>query len=187
MRQLNSNKMRLVVVRIAVACVLTGGNAKADLVISEPVFIEGPINSPGTHNTQGHSLLHDGLKLYYTAKHGDIRGIWVSERESTDAPWGEPVYQLDVWGQNPAISSDELQLYFIQGSNGVFTSMRSIRASTDEDWGPPTEFNELGYDAWGLDFSPDGLTVYFDSMRSGGYGGVDLWMATRETPNAPWD
>jgi YD repeat-containing protein len=188
MTWLEPSRVKVAVVSLVVGVLVAGGSTRADFVIGEPVFIEGPINSPGTHNTQGHSLLHDGLKLYYTANHGGIgSGMWVSERESTDAPWGEPVYLLHAWGLCPAISPDELELYFYQKIDNVFHSMRSIRASMDEDWGPPTEFNELGYDAWGLDFSPDGLTVYFDSMRSGGYGGTDIWMATRETISSPWD
>ena len=34
--------------------------------------------------------------------------------------------------------------------------------------------------------SADGLTLYFGSIRSGGHGGYDLWMATRPTVNDPW-
>jgi len=40
--------------------------------------------------------------------------------------------------------------------------MWAMRASKDMDWGTAMEFSELG-DVWDLDFSPDGLTVYFTS------------------------
>jgi len=36
------------------------------------------------------------------------------------------------------------------------------------------------------DFSHDGLELYFSSARPGGYGGNDIWVARRETPDSPW-
>jgi Tol biopolymer transport system component len=40
------------------------------------------------------------------------------------------------------------------------------------------------------DFAPtssaDGLSLYFDSSRSGGYGDKDLWVTTRPTTEDPW-
>ena len=40
------------------------------------------------------------------------------------------------------------------------------------------------------DFRPnlrrDGLEVFFDSNRSGGIGGLDLWMSTRASTSDPW-
>jgi len=44
----------------------------------------------------------------------------------------------------------------------------------------------LGYDPQGCCFSGDGLELYFSSMRPGGYGHFDIWVATRETVDAPW-
>ena len=35
--------------------------------------------------------------------------------------------------------------------------------------------------------SPDGLTLYFDSDRPGGYGQYDIWMTTRPTKEDNWD
>lgn len=179
----------------ALACiVLTNAYvAKADFTFGEPTFMDQAINSPNTTNTQGLSLLHDGLKLYFTASRElddpDARFIWVSERESADAPWGEAVclgpYHNTPFAFYPAISPDDLELYFIYGPSKPWGLMRSTRASKDESWGSATPFTELG-DAWCLDFSPDSLTVYFDSMRSGGYGGSDIWMASRETVDVPW-
>lgn len=32
----------------------------------------------------------------------------------------------------------------------------------------------------------DGLSLYFQSARSGGYGDKDLWLATRPTTNDAW-
>jgi len=38
----------------------------------------------------------------------------------------------------------------------------------------------------GLSIASDGLSIYFDSNRSGGYGGADLWVATRATTDEDW-
>lgn len=35
--------------------------------------------------------------------------------------------------------------------------------------------------------SSDGLTLYFNSNRPGGYGGFDIWMTTRPTRGAAWE
>ena len=48
--------------------------------------------------------------------------------------------------------------------------------------------NPLGDDAVTLDFdfAPDGLSVYFMSNRSGGYGRRDIWVSTRATIQDDW-
>jgi len=35
--------------------------------------------------------------------------------------------------------------------------------------------------------SADGLTLYFASDRRGGFGGTDLWVSHRATPESPWE
>ena len=34
--------------------------------------------------------------------------------------------------------------------------------------------------------SADGLSLFFTSTRSGGVGGMDIWVTTRETTDDPW-
>jgi len=189
MKWFNGYKMRLVLIGFVAAIVLGGGSASADFTISEATCVDEIINS-GT-NMQECSFLHDGLKLYFSYNlpggYGN-RDIWVSTREAQDAPWEEPVnLGSNVNGPSaetyPSISPDELEIYFQYGNGPGL--MRSTRASKDDPWGPATTYTDLG-NAYDLDFAPDGLTVYFDSDRSGGYGGADIWMATRETVDTPW-
>jgi len=187
MKWFDGYRIRLVVVGIVAATMLGGGSAKADFTFGEVTCVDELINC-GT-NVQGCSFLHDGLKLYFTNNLSGSQGIWVTSRETQDAPWGEPVDlgpNVNSGGKSyPAITPDELELYFHPKWNST-ALMRSTRASKDEPWGPATTYTDLG-DARYLDFAPDGLTVYFSSNRSGGYGGVDIWMATRTTVDAPWD
>jgi len=55
---------------------------------------------------------------------------------------------------------------------GPSTNLGSVVNSSDEDWGPS--------------LSSDGLALYFHSARTGGYGGYDIWVTTRETNNSEW-
>ena len=40
---------------------------------------------------------------------------------------------------------------------------------------------------WGGSISADGLSLYFDSQRPGGFGQDDLWVATRASVSDPWE
>jgi hypothetical protein len=91
------------------------------------------------------SISADGLALYFTS--GPGRGgygnydLWVTMRETTDDPWGEPVnlgppvnssdYDLD-----PGISSDGRMLFFTRGYGvGQTEIWVTRRATTDDPWG----------------------------------------------------
>ena len=194
---LNSNRIRLVVVGIvAVMVVGSGDSVKADFVVCDPRPVDEAINSPGARHPDGCSFLHDGLKLYFTSgrdpNNTNSRELWVSERESPDAPWGEAVKlgpnvnQPTANEGSPAISPDDLELYFRQYryGGGGYHWMRSTRASKDDPWGPVTDFTAFG--DGGLDFASDGLSVYFSDSRAGGYGDRDIWVATRATTDDEW-
>jgi len=196
MNCLNVKKMRLLVLGFIFDILASSGQlAIADFVICDPKPIDEAVNSQGAVHPSGCNFLPDGLKLYFGQGRGpdnsNDRDLWVAERESPDAPWGEAVNlgsNINIPGgkaSDPAISPDDLELYFTHRYNQVNRLMRSTRASKDESWGPAAEFTGLG-DAWSLDFASDGLSVYFDSRRSGGHGGKDIWVATRATTEDDW-
>jgi len=63
------------------------------------------------------------------------------------------------------------------------------RANADFTFGEPTNLGpkvNSTAEEWDPSISGDGLTLYFSSRRSGGYGDYDLWMATRQTVNDDW-
>jgi len=85
----------------------------------------------------------------------------------------------------PAISKDELSLYFTTGGlpgYGGYDIYVCQRASVDDPWGPPqnlgpninTSSNESG-----PGFSPDGHLMYFASDKPGGSGGTDIYVSRR--------
>lgn len=86
----------------------------------------------------------------------------------------------------PALSKDGLALYFTSdrpGSLGGNDMWVSQRASLEDPWGEPvnlgptvnTAFNE-GVPS----FSRDDHFMYFNSVRPGGFGSNDIWIAWRE-------
>jgi serine/threonine protein kinase/Tol biopolymer transport system component/tetratricopeptide (TPR) repeat protein len=111
--------------------------------------------------------------------------------------FGEPV-NLKSPALDPAyealscFSFDQLEMYVAGIQPGGFggpDNWVSRRATTDSQWGPlvnlgPT-INTSGDDSF-ASISPDGLTLYWDSDRPGGYGHYDIYMATRRTKNDPW-
>jgi hypothetical protein len=91
-------------------------------------------------------------------------------------------------------SSDGLEMYVESESirpggylDGDLWVLR--RASAEQDWGAPENLgpaiNSTNIEANAC-MSKDGLRLYFMSDRPGGYGGWDLYMATRATKDKPW-
>jgi hypothetical protein len=90
------------------------------------------------------------------------------------------------------ISSDGLEMYICSpraGGYGGLDYWVLSRASKEDDWGSPvnlgTAVNSSKDDIMGS-ISEDGLTFYFSSNRSGGYGDFDVYMATRTTKSSSW-
>jgi hypothetical protein len=111
-----------------------------------------------------------------------------------DFTFGEPVKFGSAMLQNgddiDCFSSDGLEMFinrYLSAENIDLYVLK--RASVDDDWGPPVSLgpavNTPQLD-WIASISTDGLTLYFQSNRPGGYGATDLYMTTRATGNDPW-
>lgn len=202
MKFLNGYRMKMVLVGFMVAIVLVSGNAKAEIIMSEPINV-GPVINDAT-DMQECDFSHDGLELYFSAYDrpgGYGRGdIWVAKRDTLNSPWQEPVNL----GPNvnsadseiePSISGDGLELYL--GSWDDYILRVCKRPSKDAPWsspakiGPPVGSLEANRqvrsdDVWASDISADGLSLYFTSTRVGGYGSSDIWVAMRATIDDDW-
>ncbi|MCL5278497.1 MAG: protein kinase, partial [Planctomycetes bacterium] len=88
-----------------------------------------------------------------------------------------------------SFSSDGLEM-FGWGGPGGFDLWVLKRASPQDDWGPPENLgpvvNSASFEA-DSSISADGLELYFVSGRSGGYGGIDIYVTRRATRTSPWD
>jgi hypothetical protein len=171
---------------------------------AKPVNLGPVVNSP--YNDNHPAISKDGLSLYITSsppppppgfRPGGRGGadIWVSQRASIDAPWGEPVDlgpNINSGGNDgaPSLSTDGHRLYFHstgRGGYGAADLFVSRRQDTRDDFGwEPAE--NLGRDV-NSPFADNGPTIfeddatgittlYFNSPRPGGLGGVDIYAST---------
>ena len=89
----------------------------------------------------------------------------------------------------PCISADGLSLYFYEFLKGFGngTLRMATRETIEEPWGQAASLeSQLSGGGTAPCISADGLSLYFDSDRPGGSGGVDIWVATRTTVSDPW-
>ena len=138
----------------------------------------------------------DGLSLYFIAGQGrggsGQRDIWVSQRASTDDPWGPPqnlgpTVNSAAQENTPTLSHDGHRLYFASnrpGGLGGFDLYASRRRDKRDDfgWEAPvnlgngvnTSANEAD-PAFHEDEATGGVTLYFASNRPGGAGLEDVY------------
>ncbi len=166
--------------------------ANADFTFGTPTNLGPPIWSG--YDPQGCCFSPDGLELYFSSTRPGGYGswdIWVASRETVDAPWGELInLGANVNSQageiEPAISPDGLELYFTLYADYVIRvcsrPSKGAPWSNPEPLGPPVG----AYDAYCPEVSADGLSLYFGSRRTGGYGDADIWVSNRATTSAPW-
>jgi hypothetical protein len=195
-------------IRLTVALIVVGCSSglRADYAIGTPKNLGSTINSSAGDITPTASA--DGLSLYFSSERSEGFGgrgdIWLASRITLDSEWRPAVNLGSVVNSSaceasPSISQDELSLYFCDGIWGLGSSRRpggqgsadlwvTTRASKDEDWGPPVNLgqriNSSFYDGEPA-ISSDGLSLYFDSSRSGS-GNLDIYEATRITKDDPW-
>jgi hypothetical protein len=225
---------------------------------SEPINVGPPLNTQ--YNDMYAILTANGLTVYFTSdRPGGLGGndLWVSRRESTDAPWGEPenltILNSQYDDSLPMLSTSENIMYFHSdrpgGGCGAGDLWWSQKKPNSEEWTAPVNMgcivntlatetapsfyanDDLGVStiyfgsnrAGSLDFdiyettttdqdlesavwspgvlvpelsSPgrdtrtsvrrDGREIFITSNRTGGVGGLDIWVATREDSSDPW-
>jgi hypothetical protein len=92
----------------------------------------------------------------------------------------------------PSISADGRTLYFTynrSGGVGDYDIYMTTRATRDAAWGPAVNLgphinsSTTDGEPW---ISPDGLELYFESYRAGGYGDADIYFAKRLKTSDPW-
>jgi len=129
-----------------------------------------------------------------------IMAIGAAGTASADYVFGEPVnmgerINTPYTDASPSISQNGLELYFFStrppstGWNDYDLYMVK-RASLDDDWGEPVRLPAPLNADGASDLCPfltqDGLALYFESNRPGGYGGLDLLVARRATLDSHW-
>jgi Tol biopolymer transport system component len=88
----------------------------------------------------------------------------------------------EMWG--PALSADRLTLYFAENDGNDERIMQATRSDLGPNFSPAVEVPNVQSTAYdGTPFvSADGLELYLFSLRPGGVGNRDLWIARRTSP-----
>jgi len=156
--------------------------------------------SAGTEvNSQVHAahptVSLDGLTLLYDDDDGS--GLYQSTRLQRDQPFGgvtsigdllpgQPAYQ-------PSLSADGLTLFFTAWDTDNLQNdiYQATRPTMNDPWGNVimlgSAINVPGYNDAMPSISLDGLRLFFNSNRPGGFGQFDLYVATRPSTEAPWE
>jgi len=121
---------------------------------------------------------------YLVTVHGIASGNWSSPVNVTELNTSSD----DFMG---SVSHNGLTLYLHSnrsGGAGGTDIWKSTRSEINATWETPVIVSELSTTAWDGDpfLSDDGLTLWFASDRSGGYGYHDIWVSTRTILTANW-
>ena len=180
---------------LVLALVLVVEVANADYVFGTPTNLGPVVNSDATDVYP--SITADNLELYFASQRsGGVGGsdIWLTTRESTQDPWGEPVnlgpaINSSGWEGDPCPSADGLTLYY-GGTAGLMVTRRTTKGDI---WGPPValgpEINHSSDDRIFSSISSDGLELYlseYGMFVPGGFGLSDLWVSTRSAVGDEW-
>jgi len=145
----------------------------------------------------GPCLSADGLELYYSSNRDKAFNTLIAKRATLSDPWEEPVnigpaVSRPAGDFGPSISPDGLELIFGSDRSGGFGPADlwvTRRETVNDSWG---EAENLGsaVNSPAVDNSPfiapDGLLLFFESDRPGGYGDFDIWVSKRKTTRDEW-
>jgi hypothetical protein len=153
---------------------------------SAPVPLE-TVNSP--FSEEGPFLSANGLRLYFSSERidGDANDLWVAERPDLESSFGQPtpVYGVNTANdeRDPSLTDDELTIFFERQPSDFSTPRQlysATRASVAEPFDTPVLITLPATTSVDDPHpSPDGLMLHFASNRTGGQGGVDIWLTTR--------
>jgi len=182
-------------------CLLLGLDASpayADFTFGEPVNVV----IPGLNYDPIECFSCDGLEMFTSSIRPDGYGsydIYVLRRDSKDAEWRPPenlgpAVNSQYEDTFSCISDDGLVLYFSSkriGEVWFYDIYMTTRATRNDPWNQAVNIgpniNNPSYTDGEPWISPDGLELYFESYRPGGYGLSDIYVARRPTTSDPWD
>ncbi len=134
----------------------------------------------------GSSITVDSSKLYFTSDRAGGQGaydIWVSEYNNG---WQTPInlgsnINTSDYDLQPSISSDGSKLYFSSDRPGGLGSFDIyVSEYAGGVWQPATNLGP-NVNSAEMELCPsvsaDGMRLYFESGRAGGYGLTDIWIS----------
>jgi hypothetical protein len=166
-----------------------------------PLNLGSPVNS--SYLEIYAMVSSDGLELYFASTRPGglgLEDIWVTRRKSKGDTWDPPVnlgppVNSSERDYGVFISADGLEFYFNSMRVGFHDIYVMRRATTSDDWGPPVNLgpvvNGPSHDI-APNLSADGRYLFFSDhprqgLRSGGFGGADIWVTSRSATSDDWD
>lgn len=156
----------------------------------------GPEVNCDTEDADPH-ISPDGLILTYVSDRGGVRRFYECRRRSVNEPFRDPQRMNGViatWAAAPWLTPDRRTLVFV-GAGGpdnlggtyqdLYTMKRPAPSGPWEQLVNLKTLNSVTHDQSPC-LSSDGLTLHFGSLRGGGYGGHDRWIASRKSLDAPF-
>jgi hypothetical protein len=165
---------------------------------AKPVNLGRTVNSSGDDKSP--ALSADGLTLLFSSTRPGGMGkldLWTSVRASVHQPFGRPVnlgriVNSENWDSGPELSSDGQLLLFggeRPGGLGKADLWMCKWSVMKKPIGVPVNLGRpinTGHREASSTLSSDGRTLIFSSDRSGGLGGLDLWISKRASLNEPF-
>lgn len=181
-----------VIVALYLLALLTSANAQASRRFSQwstPVRLPAPINTQ--FDDHAAVLSKDEKTLFFTSNRTGSEDIWVSKRQTRNAPWQEPVplsasINTDSMERVRSISADGRVLLFQSNRTGNADIWAIVRKNPNDDFGWSSPVN-LGTT---INTSSDEIAahylfrnetgrhkLFFSSGRTdmGGHGGPDIY------------
>jgi hypothetical protein len=175
--------------------------ASTDIYVTTRIAVDAPWTAPqlvveldGAAEA-GPELSADGLSLIFTSNRMPTLGnkdIWITTRASWTSPWNPPAQVTELSSSRSdhggEMSGDQLILVFDSTRKGNADDDLYItsRSAIGDAWQPPNELaalNVVGATDESPCLSDDGLTLYFNSNRS---GNEDLYVSQRASRDEPF-
>jgi Tol biopolymer transport system component len=143
------------------------------------------------------SFSRDGLTLHFGASLASSLGgqdFYSVSRPTTADAFSTPPDHLTALSTTShdglLYSHDDLEAFFASDRSGTLNLWSVERASTAVDWDAADAVELVALSAGGPNLDPwvsnDGLRIYWNSIRSGGVGGHDIYTASRATTADPF-
>lgn len=173
-----------------------GGGSAFDVYAAKRATTSQPFGAPiridelsSSADEESMWISGDGLRVMTSANPGSSYDLYFAERPDRDAPFSTPMIVMELstgfFEGSPALSADELEIFFISnrpGGIGAYDVWRATRATRTSPFTMPTNVASVSSteDEWGLSLSADGRTLFYSYSESISGANAEIWTATRE-------
>ena len=164
-----------------------------DFAWQTPVHLGGGVNAGGSSEIEASYVENDGGAplLYFVSNRPGGFGafdVYVSELLAS-GDWSSATWVPELSSTSPdqsvSVRFDGREAFIVRGNPPLpigFDLWVSTRETTSDPWSAPVNLGPVvntSVEDSSAHISADRQTLYFESIRAGGVGRIDLWMTTR--------